>query len=75
MSLSIFFSGTQCRHKHTAGKQEADLRSGKHVVFGEVVSGLEVVKAIEKLGNKEGKMPSKDKLAVVKDCGVVKKAE
>jgi peptidylprolyl isomerase len=36
------------------------------------VSGLDVVKAIEKTGNKEGKMPSKDKVAMIKDCGAVK---
>jgi hypothetical protein len=32
---------------------------------------MEVVKAIEALGNKEGKKPGKDKLAIVKDCGSV----
>ena len=28
---------------------------GKHVVFGEVVEGMDVVKAIEKLGSSSGK--------------------
>jgi cyclophilin family peptidyl-prolyl cis-trans isomerase len=49
----------------------ANESSGKHVVFGEIVSGLDVVKTVEQLGNKEGKIPSKDKLAVIKDCGAV----
>ena len=41
---------------------------GKHVVFGEVLSGMEVVKAIEALGNEEGK-PSKQ--VVIAGCGIV----
>jgi peptidylprolyl isomerase len=28
---------------------------GKHVVFGEVVEGMDVVKAIERLGSSSGK--------------------
>jgi peptidylprolyl isomerase len=28
---------------------------GKHVVFGEVVEGLDIVKGIEKLGSSSGK--------------------
>jgi peptidylprolyl isomerase len=39
-------------------------------VFGEVVSGLDVVKAVEKTGSRDGKVPS-DKKAVVKACGTV----
>lgn len=47
--------------------------SNKHVVFGEVVSGMEVIKAVEKVGSKDGKVSKK---AVVEDCGiVVEKAE
>ena len=44
--------------------------SGKHVVFGEVVSGMDVVKAAEKVGSKDGKVSS-DKRVVVIKCGTV----
>ena len=39
---------------------------GKHVVFGEVTSGMDVVKAIEGLGSKDGKTKKK---VVIVDCG------
>ncbi|KAG7253713.1 hypothetical protein CRUP_010185, partial [Coryphaenoides rupestris] len=39
---------------------------GKHVVFGVVVEGLDVVKAMEGKGNKSG-TTSAD--VVIKDCG------
>jgi len=39
---------------------------GKHVVFGRVVEGLDVVKAIEKVGSQSGKTKCK---VVVQDCG------
>lgn len=39
---------------------------GKHVVFGQVVEGLDVVKAIEKVGSGSGKT---SKPVVVADCG------
>ncbi|MGI5478876.1 peptidylprolyl isomerase [Streptomyces lavendofoliae] len=41
---------------------------GKHVVFGEVVEGQDVVKAIEALGSRSGTTAKK---IVVDDCGVV----
>ena len=41
---------------------------GKHVVFGEVTEGMDVVKAIEKLGSQSGKTSKKVEIA---DCGVV----
>ncbi|MDO0909414.1 peptidylprolyl isomerase [Streptomyces sp. DT2A-34] len=41
---------------------------GKHVVFGEVVEGEDVVKAIEGLGSRSG---ATAKEIVVDDCGVV----
>ncbi|EPY27428.1 cyclophilin 11 [Strigomonas culicis] len=44
---------------------------GKHVVFGRVVEGIDVVKRIEKLGSSSGK-PSKR--VVISDCGEVKAA-
>ncbi|KIR29566.1 peptidyl-prolyl cis-trans isomerase [Cryptococcus deuterogattii LA55] len=42
---------------------------GKHVVFGEVVEGMDVVKEVESKGNKEGK-PPKDKV-IISACGAV----
>jgi peptidylprolyl isomerase len=39
---------------------------GMHVVFGEVVSGMEVVKAVEKLGSEEGET---SKPITIADCG------
>ncbi|CAK5076436.1 unnamed protein product [Meloidogyne enterolobii] len=39
---------------------------GKHVVFGKVIEGIEVVKAVEAIGSQSGKT-SKD--AVIADCG------
>ncbi|MGI5380397.1 peptidylprolyl isomerase [Streptomyces sp. CA-251387] len=41
---------------------------GKHVVFGEVVEGEDVVKAIEALGSRSG---TTSKKIVIEDCGVV----
>ena len=39
---------------------------GKHVVFGKVVEGMDVVKAIEAVGSSGGKT---SKPVVIKDCG------
>ena len=39
---------------------------GKHVVFGEVTSGMEVVKKIEGLGSSSGTPKGK---IVIADCG------
>ena len=39
---------------------------GKHVVFGEVTDGLDVVTAIEKLGSSSGRPSAK---VLVEDCG------
>lgn len=41
---------------------------GRHVVFGEVTDGMDVVKAIEKLGSDSGK-PSA--VVTVKDCNEI----
>jgi cyclophilin family peptidyl-prolyl cis-trans isomerase len=40
--------------------------NGKHVVFGEVVDGMKVVKKIEKLGSQSGKTKGK---ITIEDCG------
>jgi len=39
---------------------------GKHVVFGAVTDGMDIVKAIEKVGSSDGKT---SKPVIVKDCG------
>ena len=39
---------------------------GKHVVFGSVVEGLDVVKKVESYGSESGKTKKK---IVVSDCG------
>ncbi|KAE8285460.1 Peptidyl-prolyl cis-trans isomerase 3 [Larimichthys crocea] len=46
-----------------------DWLNGKHVVFGNVVEGIEVVKAIEKHGTKSGTPKAK---VVIADCGELK---
>lgn len=38
---------------------------GKHVVFGRVIEGIDVVKAIEKVGSQNGKPLKK---VVISDC-------
>ncbi|MFF2509628.1 peptidylprolyl isomerase [Streptomyces sp. NPDC058086] len=45
-----------------------DWLDGKHVVFGEVVEGMDVVKAVEKLGSRSG---TTSKKIVISDSGVV----
>merc|ERR1711923_659503 len=39
---------------------------GKHVVFGSVKSGMDVIKKIEKVGSQSGKTSKK---VLIKDCG------
>ena len=41
---------------------------GKHVVFGKVIEGIEVLNAIEACGTNSGKPKSK---VVISDCGVL----
>ena len=41
---------------------------GKHVVFGQVIDGLDVVKAVEKVGSSSGRT---SKPVVVADCGQI----
>ena len=41
---------------------------GKHVVFGKVTKGLDVVKAIERVGSKEGKTA---RTVLINDCGQI----
>merc|ERR1711866_39152 len=46
---------------------KTDWLDGKHVVFGSVTEGMEVVQAIEKVGSQSGKC---SKPVVIADCGV-----
>merc|ERR1719437_364061 len=45
---------------------KTDWLDGKHVVFGSVVEGMEVVKAVEAVGSQSGKT---SKPVVIADCG------
>merc|ERR1712039_1165624 len=45
---------------------KTDWLDGKHVVFGSVTKGMEVVKAIEAVGSQSGKTA---KPVVIADCG------
>ncbi|CAA7028323.1 unnamed protein product [Microthlaspi erraticum] len=47
---------------------KTDWLDGKHVVFGQVTEGLDVVKAIDKIGSSSGK-PTKP--VVIADCGQI----
>ena len=45
---------------------------GKHVVFGKVVEGMDVVQAVEKVGSQSGRTAAK---VVIEDCGELKAGE
>jgi len=59
---------------HTNGSQffictvKTEWLDGRHVVFGQIVDGMDVVKKIESLGSRSGKTSRK---VVVEDCGEV----
>ncbi|XP_041014098.1 peptidyl-prolyl cis-trans isomerase 1-like [Juglans microcarpa x Juglans regia] len=46
--------------------EKTEWLDGKHVVFGQVVEGMDVVRAIEKVGSSSGKT---SKPVVIADCG------
>ena len=48
---------------------KTDWLDGKHVVFGEVIDGMEVVKTIEAVGSQSGKT---SKPIVISDCGQIR---
>ncbi len=41
---------------------------GKHVVFGKVIEGMEVVRAVENVGSQSGKT---SKRCAIENCGVL----
>jgi len=47
---------------------KAEWLDGKHVVFGKVVEGLDVIKKIEKYGSESGRTSKK---IVISDCGQI----
>ena len=49
--------------------EETAWLDGKHVVFGQVTNGMDVVKAVEKVGSQSG---ATKKRVVVADCGQLK---
>lgn len=46
------------------------INSGKHVVSGEIVEGMDIVKQLEKLGSREGRVSTSRK-SLIRDCGLV----
>jgi cyclophilin family peptidyl-prolyl cis-trans isomerase len=46
--------------------EETAWLDGKHVVFGQVTKGLEIVRAVEKVGSESG---TTKKPVVIADCG------
>merc|ERR1712013_790631 len=59
---------------HTNGSQfficivKTEWLDGRHVVFGKIVDGMDVVKKIEGLGSRSGKTSKK---VVIEDCGEI----
>lgn len=45
---------------------------GRHVVFGKVVEGMDVVREVERLGSRSGRVQGR---VVIADCGVVEEEE
>ena len=70
----MYFTRTYLLTYDTQGSQffitaaETPWLDGKHVVFGKVVKGLDVVKAVEKVGSGGGETSKK---VVVADCGEI----
>ncbi|XP_047040554.1 gustatory receptor for sugar taste 64e-like [Helicoverpa zea] len=56
----------RARCRRTLKKIRTDWLDGKHVVFGHVISGLDVVKKMEKYGSKSGTVSSK---VTISNCG------
>eukprot|EP01018_Ginkgo_biloba_P029424 Gb_41343 [translate_table: standard] len=48
--------------------EKTEWLDGKHVVFGQVVDGMDVIRAVEKVGSQSGQTSSP---VVIEDCGQV----
>jgi cyclophilin family peptidyl-prolyl cis-trans isomerase len=75
-AVCAFSARTLCARARLPHTRHAPLRArplphpaaGKHVVFGRVVAGLDVVKRIEALGSKSG---TTSKRITIEDCGTL----
>lgn len=76
--MKVYLLTALLRGPHTNGSQffittaPAPWLDGKHVVFGRVVRGREVLTRIEQLGSPSGKIQSKHEVLIV-DCGEITK--
>ena len=63
MLLAIRIRDDCIGNSHASNYWNSD---GKHVVFGQVIEGMDVVRSIEKVGSQSGKTKKK---VLIADCG------
>lgn len=74
MLCALLIARTAKKRPHSNGSQffittvVTGWLDGKHVVFGEVSEGMDVVKAVEKVGSGSGKTSKK---VTIVDCGTL----